>query len=152
MSSLCGLPTQVWRTESTTFPTLLEAPSNFIVPALLKLTGVVFHGALWLPRGFASDDGWRDVKSNSQQIECTICTESKLASSCAALLLCSGCQLISMSWEEKKQSIKCRSLSRFNRCSSLLWPPHTSLEHPIYDFSNPAWAAVKLYCPSLVQN
>ena len=44
-------------TESTTFPTLLELPSNFIVSALLKLTGVVFHGALWLPRGFASDDG-----------------------------------------------------------------------------------------------
>ena len=57
-----------------------------------RLTGVVFQGALSLPRGFASDDGWRDVKSNSQQIECTICTESKLASSCAALLLCSRCQ------------------------------------------------------------
>ena len=35
---------------------------------------------------------WCWVKSNSQQIECTICTESKLASSCAALLLCSRCQ------------------------------------------------------------
>ena len=44
-------------TESTTFPTLLELPSNFIVSALLKLTGVVFQGALSLPRGFASDDG-----------------------------------------------------------------------------------------------
>ena len=46
-----------------------------------RLTGVVFHGALLLPRGFASDDGSRDVKSNSQQMECTICTESNLASS-----------------------------------------------------------------------
>ena len=48
MSSFCGLPTEVWSTESTTFPTLLEAPSNFIVPALFKLTGVVFHRAVSL--------------------------------------------------------------------------------------------------------
>ena len=143
MSSLCGLPTQVWRTESTTFPTLLEAPSNFIVPALFKLTGVVFHGALWLPRGFASDDGWRDVKSNSQQIECTICTESKLASSCAALLLCSRC--LQYELEKNKQSIKCRFLGDSVKFV-VLWPPHRSLEHPIYDFSNPTWGAVKLHC------
>ena len=81
MSSFCGPPTEVWRTESTTFPTLLELPSNCISQPCSRLTGVVFHGALLLPRGFASDDGWRDVKSNSQQIECTICTESNLASS-----------------------------------------------------------------------
>ena len=68
---------------------------------------MVFQGALLLPRGFCF---WCWVKSNSQQIECTICTESKLASSCAALLLCSRCQLISMSLEENKQSIKCRYL------------------------------------------
>ena len=114
-----------------------------------KLTGVVFHGALWLPRGFASDNGWRDVKSDSQQIECAICTESKLASSCAALLLCSRC--LQYELEKNKQSIKCRFLGDSVKFV-VLWPPHRSLEHPIYDFSNPAWAAVKLHCLSLAQN
>ena len=30
-----------------------------------RLTGVVFQGALLLPRGFASDDGWRVIHSKS---------------------------------------------------------------------------------------
>ena len=148
MSSFCGLPTEVWRTESTTFPTLLELPSNFIVSALFKTNGCGLSGGPIATQGLCF---WWWVKSNSQQNECTTCTESKLASSCAALLLCSRCQLISMSWKENKQSIKCRFLSSSINVI-VLWPPHRSLEHRIYDFSNPGWAAVKLHCLSLAQD
>ena len=55
-----------------------------------------------------------------------------------------------MSWKENKQSIKCRFLGDSIKFI-VLWPPHRSLEHRIYDFSNPTSGAVKLHCPSLVQ-
>jgi hypothetical protein len=87
---------------------------------------------------------WWWVKNNSQQIECTICTESELASSCAALLLCSRCQKHELG---EKNIIHQRSLfKQFNVI--VLWPPHRSLENRIYDFSNPTWSAVKLHCLS----
>ena len=59
-----------------------------------KLTGWFFRGPITTQR-FCF---WWWVKNiNSRQIECTICTESKLASSCAALLLCSRCQQYELS-------------------------------------------------------
>ena len=111
-----------------------------------KLTGWFFRGPMTTQR-FCF---WWWVKNiNSRQIECTICTESKLASSCAALLLCLRCQQYEL--EKNKQSIKCRFLGDSVKFV-VLWPPNRSLEHRIYDFSNPTWGAVKLHCLSLAQN